>query len=107
MKVRRPPDQGVKDKGPPVCSKQHQTEPVAFFVPQNLSITMHILLSYFHPFPTTPSTPCPPPKRASLTFEPPVFIVLFIQNQPVGFLVFPGLILRYFLLVSCLSQLKD
>lgn len=70
VKVVRPPDQEVENKSEPVSSVQHQTEPVASFVPQNLSITMHILMSCFHPSFTTRSPPLPPLKRASLTFAP-------------------------------------
>lgn len=33
MKLTRPPDQRVRNKGGPVCSAQRQTEPVASFVP--------------------------------------------------------------------------
>lgn len=107
MKVARPPDQGVKDKGGPVCSTQRQTEPVASFVPQNFSITMCILLSCFHPFSNPllpPSTLCPPLKRTSVTFDPLLFKFV-IQNQPAGFL-FPGVILisDISILVSTLSH---
>lgn len=106
MKVARPPDQGVRDKGGPVCSTQRQTELVASFVPQNFSITMSILLSCFQPPSTTPSTPFPPLKRTSLTFDPLLFKLLVIQNQPAGFPRFPGVILisDIFMYVSPLSQ---
>lgn len=100
MKLTRPPDQGVRNKGGPVCSTQRQTEPVGSFVPQNFSITKRILLSCFHSFTTTPSTPCPPLKRATLTFGPPLFKLCVIQNQPAGFLLFSGVVLISDILLS-------
>lgn len=69
MKVVRPPDHRVRDKGGPVCWAQHRTEPVASFVPENFSNTKRILPSCFHPFSTTPSTPFPPLKRTCSTFD--------------------------------------
>lgn len=66
VKVVRPPDQKERDKGGPVCSTQRQIERIAFFVPQNFSITMCILLPGFYPLLTSPHQCLPASKKGQL-----------------------------------------
>lgn len=59
MKVARPRDQGTRDKEGPVCSAQHQTEPVAPFVPKKTfpsqSTFSHLAFTPFYTHPPPPS----------------------------------------------------
>lgn len=71
MKVARPCDQERRDKEGPVCSTQHQTEPVASFVPQKpFHHKAHslILLLLLFPHTHTPNS-FPTSKRTRLTSD--------------------------------------
>lgn len=70
MKVARPPDQEMRDKEGPVCSVQHQTEPVASFVPQKpfhhkANSSILLLLLFPQPLPNS----LPTSKRTRLTSD--------------------------------------
>lgn len=69
MKIAGPRDQETRDKEGPVCSEQHQTEPVASFVPQKpfhhkAHSLILLLLLFAHPPNSLPTS-----KRTRLTSD--------------------------------------